>query len=171
MRMAHLGISAVHRLQVQLDMPFYRDRDEEIYVVSLDVLIRNYSDGRTSRPGTLTYSLLDDPYDRLPFLIWPRIWRDAVKYEAKYLVGEVDEFLVAWRSCEFFIFSPEEWAELYIWAPNWRKEFKPCCTLLFLMGLLFSYLPNTFFNDLSRVKTLYRAVVVDQCTTAQMVPF
>lgn len=68
MRIAPWEIPAVHRVQVQLDIPLYRDWCELNFVMMLDNRIRNYNDGRTSRPGMLLYCLLDTPYDCLPFM-------------------------------------------------------------------------------------------------------
>lgn len=48
----------VYRVRVQLDIPFYWNRDKRTYVTMFGSLIRNHNDGRTTRPGKLSYCLL-----------------------------------------------------------------------------------------------------------------
>lgn len=79
MRMWQWKKPAVHCVRVQLDVTFYRDQDEQTYVIPLDDLIRDHNDAQTSRPDTFSYCLLDVPYNRLAFLSCSRIWRKAVK--------------------------------------------------------------------------------------------
>lgn len=122
MHMSQYRKPAVHRLQVQLDVSFYRDWDERTYDMMLDNLICDRNDDRATRPSTLSYCLLDVSLDRLPFLNSSRIWREAVKYETKYRVGDVDGYYVRWHNREFFIISPEERPKLYVRVSDWRKK-------------------------------------------------
>lgn len=85
----------------------------------LDNLIHDHNDGRKIRLGTLPYFLLDAPHDLLPCLSWSRIWREAVKYEAKYRVGNFDGYFVKCHNREILKFSPEEREKLYVRVRDW----------------------------------------------------
>lgn len=58
----------MNRVEVQLNMLVYWDRNKQDYVMMLGNLIPDHNDGRARRPGILFYRLLDTPYDRLPFV-------------------------------------------------------------------------------------------------------
>lgn len=109
----------MNRVHVQLDTLFYRDRDEWDYVAMLNRLMHDQKGGRNSRLGLLSYCLFDAPYDRLLFLSWSWIWREAVKFGVRYRVGDEDTYFYWIHNRAFFIISPKERAKLYLKVPDW----------------------------------------------------
>lgn len=163
MEYAHeaIGKKVDRRVQVQLDMPFYRDWGKRTYVMMLDNLIRDHKDGHTTRSGTLPYCVLDALYDRLLFLRCSRIWREAVTYKKTHRAGDVDGYFFGWHNREIFKVSLEEWAKPYVRIPDLWNKYEPCRVLLVLTSLLFAHAFKIFLNHLSCAKALYRTVVFD----------
>lgn len=109
-----------------MNIPFYRDRNEREYVTILNNPIHNHNDGGAMRPRVLSYCLLDDRCDCLHFLIWSRIWQEAVRYEVRYRVGDDDTYFIWRHSHKLFKISPEEHAKLYVKVLDCWKKHEPC---------------------------------------------
>lgn len=163
------GKPTIIRSQMEMDMAFLRDRDERDYVNALELFVRDHTDGHARLPGVLPDCLLSPPYNRLPFLAWSRIWREAAKYEAKHRMHGCEAYFVGWYNCEFFMIPCEECSKLYVEVPSWWRKYKPCRGLLVPTSPLFSYLSSLFIDYSALTMDSYRAARADYCVMVLMV--
>lgn len=137
--MAVWEMPIVNRTKTRMEIYYYlRDRRERDYVMMLDNLGCERSDGHGLHPGPLTRCLLYTAYDWLSFIFWSILGRSAVRFEMQYPSGDDNIYFVGWHTTRsLWLCAKSERRSTYGCQSSRKiKSFATLCWFLRILCLL-----------------------------------